>query len=80
MFDDHPLSTQLLPIQLVHGIIGIAVVLEFNKAIPEKETGLFIRGERRQLSKSSKGAEPGSLAGPTSNTQQSQSRHIVHAS
>lgn len=34
MFDDHPFSTQLLPIQLVHGIISITIVLEFNKPIP----------------------------------------------
>lgn len=37
MFDDHPLSAQLLPVQLVHSIVGITIILEFNKPIAEKK-------------------------------------------
>lgn len=49
MLDDHPLSTQLLPIQLVHGIVSITIVLEFNKPIPETEIVLFKCGEWRLM-------------------------------
>lgn len=41
MFDDHPLPTQLLPIQLVHGVVSVTVVLELNEPISETEAMLF---------------------------------------
>lgn len=37
MFDDHPLSAQILPVQLVDSVVGIAVVLEFHESISEGE-------------------------------------------
>lgn len=33
MFDDHPLPAQLLPVQLIHGVIGVPVILELHEAI-----------------------------------------------
>lgn len=33
MFDYHPLSAQVLPVQLVNGVIGVSVVLELHETI-----------------------------------------------
>lgn len=41
MFDDHPLPTQLLPVQLVHGVVSVTVVLELNEPVSETEAMLF---------------------------------------
>lgn len=30
----HPLSTQLLPVQIIHCIVGITGVIKFNKPVP----------------------------------------------
>lgn len=39
MFDDHPLPAQVLPVQLVDSVVGIAVVLEFHETISEGGKG-----------------------------------------
>lgn len=41
VLDHHALSAQVLPVQLVHGVVSIAIVLEFNEPIPEREPVLL---------------------------------------
>ena len=52
MFHDHPLPAQLLPVQLVHGVVGVPVVLELHESIAERTgTVLNMQRETRQKQK-----------------------------
>lgn len=37
MLDDHALSTQLLPVQLVNGVVGIPIIFKLHESITVEE-------------------------------------------